>query len=552
MNNKATDNSHPNILLIEDSISQAMIYLNYLTKSGHTAEHVDTGGAGLLRIKADPPELVLLDLELPDIPGMSVLKYIADNNLPCAVVILTGHGTIDIAVEAMQAGAFDFLTKPFDAERFNFIVKNALAHQTLNQRLCQQDFDRDQYQGFIGGSEAMQLVYQMIDNVALSKASVFICGESGTGKELCAEALHQKSPRAAFPFVALNCASIPKDLMESEFFGHVKGAFTGAHTDREGAVEQASNGTLFLDEICEMDLELQSKLLRFIQTGVYRKVGSSKEKKVDIRFVCATNKNPLEEVTKGHFREDLYYRLHVIPLNLPPLRDRGFDSVMIANHLLQIYANEENKLISGFTPEAEEILHSYQWPGNVREMQNIIRLIAVLNNVEWITPQQLPAPLNTVKPTISILDNSNANTNANINANTNANINANTSAFGKPLNEQQVMTAAVGASSFIDRRKELAHTLHNRRASDVPSGSQAQLVTSDHDEQELAQANNTATAPEVDFLPKEKIEPFGVYEKKIIEAAISRCDGNVPEAAAQLALSPSTLYRKIQAWRTNK
>ncbi|MFT4925747.1 MAG: two-component system repressor protein LuxO [Phenylobacterium sp.] len=514
MSQSSPNNKNPRVLLIEDSTSQALIYLNYLKKSGYEASHVATGGAGLMHIKENTPELVLLDLELPDIPGMSILKYITDNQLPSTVIIITGHGTINVAVEAMQTGAFDFLTKPFDARRFNTTVKNALALHNINQNAMplKVDLNRKQYQGFIGGSDAMQQVYQMIDNVAVSKASIFICGESGTGKELCAEAVHQKSARSDQPFMALNCASIPKELMESEFFGHVKGAFTGAHTERVGAVEQADGGTLFLDEICEMDLELQSKLLRFIQTGVYRKVGSSQERQVDIRFVCATNRSPLEEVAKGNFREDLYYRLHVIPLNLPPLRDRALDVILIANHLLKIYAGEENKIIQGFSSEAEDILLSYQWPGNVRQMQNIIRLIAVLNNVEWITPELLPAPLNTVQVDDKV---------------------ATLRSQGNKIPQSADRSAEqVLAKGLAQRSLELAET--EQTATAQPSAEPA--LKSDIG----------------GFESKAAIEPFGVYERKIIEAAISSCDGNVPEAAAQLALSPSTLYRKIQSWKSEK
>ena len=360
----------------------------------------------------------------------------------------------------------------------------------------------------------MQTVYQMIDNVALSKASVFICGESGTGKELCAQAVHERSPRKNGPFVALNCASIPKELMESEFFGHIKGAFTGAHTERKGAVELADGGTLFLDEICEMDLNLQSKLLRFIQTGIYRKVGSDKERQVDIRFVCATNRSPLEEVTKGNFREDLYYRLHVIPINLPPLRERGEDPAMIANALLKSYAAEENKLIEGFTPQAEAILNAYQWPGNVRQMQNVIRMIAVLNNSKEISPEQLPAPLNTVTVT-QTQQHSKTSTAA----------------------SQEASANGQGQGQEPQNQEKMAQTLPvNEQQTADPAQLNAQ-----------AAEENT-----LDLSSIEKIEPFGVYERKIIEAAISKCEGNVPEAAAQLALSPSTLYRKIQGWRAEK
>jgi two-component system repressor protein LuxO len=223
---------------------------------------------------------------------------------------------------------------------------------------------------------------------------VFITGDSGTGKELCARAIHQESPRRDKPFIALNCAAIPRDLIESEIFGHVKGAFTGAVTEREGAAVAADGGTLFLDELFEMDLDLQSKLLRFIQTGQVQKVGTNQVRKVDVRFVCATNRNPLREVEEGRFREDLYYRLHVIPIALPALREREQDVVLIARRLLRQFAEEEHKAFTHFSPEVERVFCSYAWPGNVRQVQNVVRNLVVLNQAAEVTLAMLPPPLN--------------------------------------------------------------------------------------------------------------------------------------------------------------
>lgn len=311
--------------------------------------------------------------------------------------MITAHGSVDMAVEAMRLGAFDFLQKPFDAERLRVTVRNALEKQSLSNlvKTYQKNFDRDRFHGFIGSSLSMQAVYRIIESAASSRATVFITGESGTGKEVCAEAIHQEGDRRGAPFIALNCAAIPRDLIESEIFGHVKGAFTGASAERHGAATQADGGTLFLDEIGEMDIDLQSKLLRFVQTGSFQKVGGSKVEKVDVRFVCATNRDPLEMVSKGTFREDLFYRLHVIPIHLPALRERGGDVLLIAEYFLQKFSQEENKDFINFDSQVADIVGNYSWPGNVREVQNVIRNIVVLHQGELVNKEMLPSPINT-------------------------------------------------------------------------------------------------------------------------------------------------------------
>ncbi|MCV3274603.1 sigma-54-dependent transcriptional regulator [Aeromonas hydrophila] len=387
--------SKPRVLLVEDTRSLAVVYEQYLAQDGYEVLRADCGQQALTQLLSSPPPVVLLDLELPDMSGMDILQQITEQQLPCSVVVITAHGSVDVAVEAMRLGAFDFLTKPFDGKRLCATARNALKHQQLSSLVAQyrENFERSSFAGFIGASMPMQAVYRIIESAAPSKATVFITGESGTGKEVCAEAIHQCSPRREQPFIALNCAAIPHDLMESEIFGHVKGSFTGAQGDRKGAASLADGGTLFLDEICEMDLDLQSKLLRFIQTGTLQRVGSGKLETVDVRFVCATNRDPLLEVKAGRFREDLYYRLHVIPLSLPPLRERGEDILLLARTLLQSYAKEENKRFKDFDAEAARVLLDYPWPGNVRELQNVVRNIVVLNDRELVSPDILPPPL---------------------------------------------------------------------------------------------------------------------------------------------------------------
>ncbi|MBE9553705.1 MAG: sigma-54-dependent Fis family transcriptional regulator [Proteobacteria bacterium] len=383
------------ILLVEDTPSLARLYNQYLEGEDLAVTAVGTGKEALKVISVEPPDTVLLDLRLPDMDGLDILKEIRSRELPCEVVVITAHGSINVAVEAMRAGAYDFLVKPFNAERLLVTVRNALKHRSLSAIVeTIKGSARKEYFGFIGSSLAMQAVYRTIDAVAASKATVFITGESGSGKEVAAEAIHRQSPRKSGPFIAINCGAIPKDLMESEIFGHVKGAFTGAHADRDGAASRASGGTLFLDEICEMDMALQTKLLRFIQTGTFQKVGGSKTEKVDVRFVCATNRDPLAEVEAGNFREDLYYRLHVVPIHLPPLRERDDDVIEIARHFLTEYAAEEGRTFKSFDTQAEQVFAGYKWPGNIRQMQNVIRNIVVLNDGAEVTLEMLPPPLN--------------------------------------------------------------------------------------------------------------------------------------------------------------
>ena len=302
-------------------------------------------------------------------------------------------GSISTAVEAMREGAYDFLVKPFNADRLLITLSNVLERRRLSTMVATLSghFSQPEFCGFIGKSEVMQSVYRMIAAAASSKATVFITGQSGTGKEVAAQAIHSISPRANAPFIPLNCAAVPKDLLESAIFGHVKGAFTGAQTDRDGAAASAHGGTLFLDEICEMSIELQPKLLRFLQTGSFQRVGSDRVETVDVRILCATNRDPMTEVAAGRFREDLFYRLHVLNIMLPPLRERGSDILQLAEHFLEEYTREENKNFTGFSSETEHLLSSYVWPGNIRQLQNLIRNTVVMHSGPVVTPEMLPA-----------------------------------------------------------------------------------------------------------------------------------------------------------------
>ena len=463
------------VLLVEDSDSQAAAFQAYLKGAQVRVSHAPSGGAAMECLREAKPALVLLDLGLPDTPGLEVLKMMREHGLTAPVVIITDDDSVDTAVKAMRLGADDFITKPCDAQRLRTTVANCLKKQELQEilRSYEETYSRDGFHRLIGRSPAMQAVYQAIANVAASTASVFISGESGTGKELCAQALHKESARADGPFIAINCAAIPRELMESEVFGHVKGAFTGANSDREGAAKLADGGTLFLDEICEMSLDLQAKLLRFIQTGTFRRVGSSQQQSVDIRFVAATNRDPLSEVAAGRFREDLYYRLHVVPISMPPLRDRDQDILQIARRFLERFSRDEGKDFRGFTPRAEELLHGYGWPGNVRELENAIRNIVVLNRGAEVTAAMLPA-------------------------------------------------------SLSQRQADRADSPLNLSAAN-------------------SQPATVSEGPPDSAVPLD-IEPLSVLERRHIERAIQACAGSIPKAAALLGVSPSTIYRKRQAW----
>jgi len=369
------------VLIVEDAISVGMTYQSWLKKEGFESLHVETGKEALEQLRTNEFNVVLLDLQLPDVDGYKIMETIEFEALDVTVVVVTSTGSIKTAVDVMRAGAYDYVVKPANQERLLTSVRNAMEREKLQSVVKEitKPYQKANLGGFIGSSLPMVAVYRMIEAVGRSTASVFVTGESGTGKEVCAQAIHLSSPRSQKPFIALNCAAIPKDLIESEIFGHLKGAFTGATSGRDGAAMAANGGTLFLDEICEMDLSLQSKLLRFIQTGSVQKVGSDKIEKVDVRIVCATNKTPQTEVEEGRFREDLFYRLHVVSIHLPPLRERDNDTIEIADVLLSQISSEEGKDFSSFSADAKKVLLGHNWPGNVRELQNVVRNAVILN-----------------------------------------------------------------------------------------------------------------------------------------------------------------------------
>ncbi|NAZ98012.1 sigma-54-dependent transcriptional regulator [Vibrio toranzoniae] len=502
----------PKVLLVEDSTSLAVLYKQYVKDEPYDIFHVETGTEAKIFIERHAPQLVILDLKLPDMPGEEVLDWISDNDIPTAVVIATAHGSVNIAVDLIQRGAEDFLEKPIQADRLRTSINLHLRRAKLENLVddIQSKFDRNRFHNFIGSCLPMQAVYKIIDSVAPTTASVFINGESGTGKEVCAEAIHQESQRNGKPFVAINCGAIPRDLMESEIFGHVKGAFTGATTDRKGAAMQAHGGTLFLDELCEMELEMQKKLLRFLQTGTFTPLGGHREIKVDVRIICATNRDPLVEVEEGRFREDLYYRVHVVPIEMPPLRERGSDILTLANHFLKLYAKQDKKKFKSIDKETQTQLKRYPWPGNVRQLQNVIRNIVVLNNETSVTIEMVPPPINrmdiaTPKSVTSIRN----------------------VASPSVASPQETAVSETRLSPITP--EELLHTstTHDHKMPAQHAPITPPLTTSDG-----------------------AIRPMWQIEREAIQHAINHCDGNVLSAAVLLELSPSTVYRKKQAWES--
>ncbi|GLR03827.1 sigma-54-dependent Fis family transcriptional regulator [Vibrio hyugaensis] len=498
------------MLLVEDSTSLAILYKQYVKDEPYDIFHVETGREAIQFIERSKPQLIILDLKLPDMSGEDVLDWINENEIPTSVIIATAHGSVDIAVGLIQKGAEDFLEKPINADRLKTSVALHLKRAKLENLVenIQSTFDRHNYHGFIGSSLPMQAVYKTIDAVASTTASVFIVGESGTGKEVCAEAIHRQSDRRNKPFIAINCGAIPRDLMESEIFGHVKGAFTGATTDRKGAATVAHGGTLFLDELCEMELEMQKKLLRFLQTGTYTPLGATKEMKVDVRIICATNRDPLTEVEEGRFREDLYYRVHVVPIDMPPLRERGSDIVTLAKHFLTVYSKQDKKKFNNIDNEAQYVIKHYDWPGNVRQLQNIIRNIVVLNNEDKVTLAHLPAQL-TRKP-------SKART------------------VAQPV---ELTPAIVSEPSPTQSIENIATEMPMQESVIVP---------------EPVPMSASAQVASPYFNSDGTIRPMWKVEREAIQNAIAYCDGNVLNAAVMLELSPSTVYRKKQAWEADE
>lgn len=379
----------PKILIIDDEEHMCWALEKAMRQEGYQTRVAYRGPDGLKIIQEEDPSLVILDLKMPEMDGLEVLKHAREINPRLPVIMLTAHGTIETAIEAMKMGAVDYITKPFDLDELKLVIKQNLMVCQLETEVS---FLRSEltkkYKNMVGKSESFQEIIHLIERVSQTNVNVLITGESGTGKEVAAVAIHQNSPRKNGPFVPVNCAALPEQLLESELFGHEKGAFTGAYSRKIGRFELADNGTIFLDEIGEIPLNMQVKLLRVLQEKSFERVGGTETLTVNVRVIAATNRQLEEAIKEGKFREDLYYRLNVVPIHMPPLRERHEDIPLLAEHFLQkLKPTYGAKRIS---PAALELLQRYNWPGNIRELQNIIERAVIICRGDEILPEHLP------------------------------------------------------------------------------------------------------------------------------------------------------------------
>ena len=375
------------ILVVEDEEKMRELLQKILSTEGYVVQTTSNGSAALSMIEENPFDIVLTDVKMPGLGGIELLKAIKGISPETYVIIMTAFGTIDSAVEAMKQGAYDYISKPFKMDEIRILLKKILDEKALRHEvdtLRREVKRRYQYSNIIGKSKSMQEVFELIERVSDGKSTVLIQGRSGTGKELVAKAIHYNGPRKNNPFMAVNCSAIPETLLESELFGHVKGAFTGAVTTKTGLFEEADGGTLFLDEIGDLSLAMQVKLLRVLQDFEVRPVGSTKVWPVDVRIISATHKDIDEAVEQGEFREDLLYRLKVVPLHMPELAERRDDIPLLAEHFLGEYAKKNHKQKKRFAPDAMDYLVSMSWPGNIRQLNNVVELCAVLCTSEII------------------------------------------------------------------------------------------------------------------------------------------------------------------------
>lgn len=384
------------ILVADDETSHRQMIEAVLAAEGYEVTQAEDGQAAISAVEDRFYDLVIMDVRMPNVDGIQALQKIKQISPDIPVIIMTAYASVGSAVDALKSSAYDYLIKPLDIDELKILVDKALRHHQLEQEnlyLKERLSDRFDFSNIIGRSPSMTRLFETVALVAPSEATALIVGESGTGKELIANAIHQNSPRKDRPLIIVNCAALPETLLESELFGHEKGAFTGAITRKQGRFQLAHNSSIFLDEIAEMAPATQAKILRVLQEREFEPVGSTQTIKVDTRVIAATNKNLEGEIQAGRFREDLYYRLNVVTVDLPPLRQRREDIPLLADFFLKQYAQKNRRLIKGFTPRATDLLMRYEWPGNVRELENIIERAVIMSRGEMITPLEFPNDL---------------------------------------------------------------------------------------------------------------------------------------------------------------
>jgi two-component system response regulator AtoC len=381
------------VLIVDDEPNLRKILAAQLSRDGYDILLAEDGEEGLRVLGEHHVDLVITDLKMPKVDGMTLMRRALADDPSLPIVMITAHGTVDTAVEALKLGAFDYLTKPFDKDEVRQIVAKALKTRTLSGEEATTQIESDAKFGIIGSSQGINELYAVLERVANTPTTVLITGESGTGKELVARALHEHSTRKDKPFIKVNCAAIPKELIESELFGYERGAFTGAVSSKPGRFELANGGTLFLDEIGEIPIEMQVKLLRALQESEFERVGGIKTMHVDVRLVAATNRDLKKLIVAGAFREDLFYRLNVVPIRLPALRERASDIPVLAEHFLLKFNERLKKRVTGVAPDAMETLSHYGWPGNIRELENVIERAVLFSDADQIRSEDLPPEL---------------------------------------------------------------------------------------------------------------------------------------------------------------
>ncbi len=386
--------THARVLVVDDERSMRELLTIVLKREGHDVLVAENGGAALEILNRESIDLLISDIKMPDMSGVDVLKAAKSVDQDIVGVMITAFASTDTAVEALRMGAYDYLTKPFNVDELKIVIRNALERRHLRQEnvLLKRTLQHThQFSNIVGRSEAMLAVFRLIETIAPTNSTVLVTGESGTGKELVARAVHFNSLRREHPFVALNCGALTETLLESELFGHMRGSFTGAASNKKGLIEVAERGTIFLDEIGEMSSMMQVKLLRVLQERRFRRVGGTEEVVADIRVIAATNQDLGKLVAEGRFREDLYYRINVIPVQLPPLRERIEDIALLAQHFLAKYSEQMEKVVTGISNDALAHLQDYEWPGNIRELENVIERAVALERTPTILAESLPA-----------------------------------------------------------------------------------------------------------------------------------------------------------------